>query len=251
MHFLGHFSAEFWPLVNAFDATVIHFVNSFARHSVTFDSFIELIGDTNLLKGGLCMALFTWAWFVEEPRHDEKQEFLLYAFVASTVALLVGRLISLQVPMRLRPMHNPALNFHIPFGLIEDPHSWNSMPSDHAVLFCCLATSLCFVSWRLGALAWAQTILVVFLPRVYMGYHYPSDLIAGALLGIAAAYTAKWVSLRKRVAETGFRWLAMSPASFYAFCFIWFFEVSELFGSPLMIFAFVRHTLRQYLVAKL
>ena len=49
--------------VNVFDYSIIHFVNGFAQHSRGFDTFVATIEQSNLLKGGISLALFWWAWF--------------------------------------------------------------------------------------------------------------------------------------------------------------------------------------------
>jgi hypothetical protein len=38
-----------------------------------------------------------------------------------------------------------------------------------------------------GILALSHTLLVVSLPRVYMGFHYPTDSLAGAVISVGLA----------------------------------------------------------------
>ena len=66
------------------------------------------------------------------------------------------------------------------FGM---PHAYSySFPSGHATVAFCAATMLhCFYGRR-GA--WAYVFAVwVCLTRMYVGVHYPTDLLGGALLG--------------------------------------------------------------------
>jgi undecaprenyl-diphosphatase len=88
------------------------------------------------------------------------------------------------LPGRMRPMQDPALDFLKPFGdhpagIVE----LSSFPSDHAVMFFALSTALFFAVRSLGVAAYIWTIVVICFPRIYLGYHYPSDIIAGALVG--------------------------------------------------------------------
>jgi len=234
--------------MNQFDSTIIHFCNSFAHQSWTFDTLVELVEETNLLKGGVILGLFWWVWFREDEAQAKKREIVLFAFVSSISALLLGRMLSLAFPFRERPAWNPVLHFRVPYGALSNPISWNSIPSDHAVLFFCLATSLWFVSRRLGILAFLHAIVVVCFPRIYLGYHYPTDLLAGAVVGTAMAFTCKFTKLRESVGRIAFHWLAWNKASFYAAAFLLTFEVSELFTSSLMIEGYVRHAVRGLLL---
>jgi undecaprenyl-diphosphatase len=85
----------------------------------------------------------------------------------------------------MRPMQEPTLDFLMPYG--EHPPGiieLSSFPSDHAVMFFALATALFFAGRAIGVVAYIWTTVVICLPRIYLGYHYPSDIIAGALVGI-------------------------------------------------------------------
>jgi undecaprenyl-diphosphatase len=61
-----------------------------------------------------------------------------------------------------------------------------SFPSDHAVMAAATAIGLWFVSRRLGTLA-AVAALLMAGSRVYIGAHYPGDVLAGLLLGASVA----------------------------------------------------------------
>ena len=61
-----------------------------------------------------------------------------------------------------------------------------SFPSDHATAGFAIAVSIVLRSRRIGCLALAMA-LIMSVGRVAVGVHYPSDVLAGALLGSAAA----------------------------------------------------------------
>ncbi|MCW2570175.1 MAG: phosphoesterase PA-phosphatase related protein [Frankiales bacterium] len=61
-----------------------------------------------------------------------------------------------------------------------------SFTSDHATMAGAIAIGLFLVSRRLGAVAAAAAVLMAFA-RVYVGAHYPVDVVAGLVLGGAVA----------------------------------------------------------------
>ena len=61
-----------------------------------------------------------------------------------------------------------------------------SFPSDHATMAGAVAAGLLLVSWRLGLAAVVAALLMAFT-RVYVGAHYPVDVVAGLAVGAVVA----------------------------------------------------------------
>ena len=76
----------------------------------------------------------------------------------------------------------------------------NSYPSGHTSIVFTTATSLTLISkkWYIAvpAFAWATG---VGYSRIYLGQHYPSDVIMGTLVGAGSAFASHW--LRKKIFE--------------------------------------------------
>src|SRR5260221_13270909 len=85
------------------------------------------------------------------------------------------------------------------------------------------------VSRRLGIIAVLYALVVIDLPRVYTGIHYPTDIIAGRVLGFAIASGARVPRLRSAIANPALRWKGSYPMFFYFCFFLWAIEVGEFF----------------------
>lgn len=176
------------------------------------------------------MSIFWWIWFDRKRRSDEDKKILIVGIALSFVSLLIARGLALLLPFRQRPLRNPALNFQIPFTL--NPNvliGWSSLPSDHATLYFCLAIVLFFISRKLGLAALLYTCIVVCFPRLYLGIHYPTDILAGAVLGIAIGSTVGIRKIRQTVADPFIHWMETSPQSFYPVLFFCTFCVAQQF----------------------
>src|SRR6185312_14118276 len=113
---------------------------------------------------------------------------LLVGTVAASFAGIVSRVMQLELPTHLRPLHQSQLGFVLPFGVEPDTlNNFNSFPSDHGAVY----FALCCVIWQvrprlgLAAFVWAA---VIDLARVYEGYHFPSDVAGSIGLGVLVLY---------------------------------------------------------------
>jgi membrane-associated phospholipid phosphatase len=140
-----------------------------------------------------------------------------YGSVLFAVLLLAGVVISRRAPSRVLAAAGwaclatlIALGLNQPFGHLfhearpyaTHPHILRladfttdfSFPSDHAVMGGAVAAGLLLVNRRLGLLPCLAAALMAFT-RVYIGAHYPWDVLGGLAVGASVAILG-WLLLR-------------------------------------------------------
>lgn len=113
-------------------------------------------------------------------RRESRARLLAFG-VAAIGAYIVARLIAIAVDA-----DRPFVTFLPVRGLpgsFEGLRTFGSFPSDHAALLAALP--IAFIRWdrRLG-LAWIAAAILLIVVRIGVGFHYPSDMLAGAALGL-------------------------------------------------------------------
>lgn len=212
-----------------FDDAVLIWLHQFVYRWPLFDKGVAWLSEATLFKFGLMMLAICWLWFDVGPRRATRRRLLLDAVIAGFVALIVGRALALILPFHERPFARAdlGLSYPVDVGL----STWSSLPSDHAVMAFALAASLFRASPVVGVLAVIEAVLFICLPRLYLGLHHPSDLIAGALVGICIAYAIGWIDRRGTLTGPLFRLEVVKPALFYTVGFFTLFEIAEMFQS--------------------
>jgi membrane-associated phospholipid phosphatase len=128
----------------------------------------------------LSAALIVAGWWVARRRDSLTMATALLVPVAALAAFAVQQLVVLVVD-EARPyaVHPDAL---VLIARTTDP----SFPSDHACVTGAVAAALFLVDRRLG---WTATVvaLVMAATRVYVGAHWPLDVVAGLALGALVA----------------------------------------------------------------
>ena len=122
----------------------------------------------------------------------------IFAVLIAVLAIVLAETLNYWLKVliaRPRPCH--ALEG---VRLLVDCSASFSLPSSHAVTSFAYAVPLSLLTrpflpalWRLFPLVLA---VMVALSRPYLGVHYPSDILAGALLGSGVAGMLCWVYLR-------------------------------------------------------
>ncbi len=105
--------------------------------------------------------------------------------IALVLSLIIGNFILKPLVGRIRPFEaNGFTNL-----LIPSPKDF-SFPSGHALSSFAAASVLLMENKRLGIPAMILASLIAF-SRLYLYVHYPSDVLAGILLGILCGFLSK------------------------------------------------------------
>ncbi|MFO7904136.1 MAG: phosphatase PAP2 family protein [Pirellulaceae bacterium] len=172
--------------LNHLDHYFFALINGFAGQSSALDRITLFVRDSYILKGVPVMMAWWGLWFVRGARRHRARTYLITGLFAAIASISVGRLLALTLPFRDRPIHHPELEAILPSGMGSQVLvGWSSFPSDHAVLFFALATAIFVVNRALGLILFLHAAIVISLPRVYSGLHFPSDVLFGALLGVS------------------------------------------------------------------
>jgi len=215
--------------LNPLDLELVQFLNAFAQRSSALDKAVDLVANGVIVKGTL-VALGVWIPWQEAGERGPARR---AAVVATLWACLAGIAVSLLLqkfgPHRILPVQEPSLGFVLPAGQVL-PRDWpSSFPSDHGIMFGALAAGAFAISRRLGLVLSAYTLLLVFLPRVYLGYHYPTDLLAGAAIGAGLVALAQRPAVREALARAPLRWHARHPATVNALLFLLTIQIATVF----------------------
>ncbi len=226
-------------MFTSLDHTIIHSLNAGAGAVPWLDRLIVMLTNSDLVKGGAIIALFWAIWFGAKAV-PERHRILLCSLLASLGALFVARVCAAVLPHRLRPVLDPAQHFRPPVGLPDQSNwtTWSSFPSDHSALFVAIIAGIWIVNRRVGIFATLYACLMIFLPRMYIGIHFPTDLLAGAALGVGATLLA--IALDRGISWTRpiLRAVEKFPSTTYALLFLLTFQIATLFWDVRIIMSY-------------
>ena len=162
------------------DFTIDHALNHGIREHPLLVAIIAGFANWGVLAFGVAAVAL---WLLDTPRQPGTwRRACVAGLSAAAVGLLASQVIS-HIWDRPRPYQDH------PLGVIPliTPSLDPSFPSDHAAAAFAIAFGILFVARRTGWLfvAWAALIGI---SRVLAGMHYPTDILAGAVVGLASGY---------------------------------------------------------------
>ncbi|ACI54467.1 phosphatase PAP2 family protein [Rhizobium leguminosarum] len=162
------------------DAFLTHAINSLAGNNAAIDFLMIWVSAIGVPLMVLAVAGQWW----RQGDRDHTRHVLVATGLSFLLGLAVNQLILLLVH-RIRP-YDAGVSY-----LLIAPSADPSFPSDHATAtFAIAAAFLMHGMRRLGIWFFAAALLVT-VSRVYIGTHYVSDVLGGALTGIIAAIAVR------------------------------------------------------------
>lgn len=140
--------------------------------------------------------------------HKNRRHALLVVAMLAVAVLVADQVSSgliKHLVERLRPTHDPSLEnaVHVINGYRGGLYGF---VSSHAANFFAIATLVSFIMrHRLVAIALYGWALVQCYSRMYLGVHYPGDILGGIVVGLLAGWLVwclmRWIQHRFRIPE--------------------------------------------------
>lgn len=148
-------------------------VNNLAGKNHPLDLFMIGIAKYGVLLYGL---LLLYLWFRPNGAKNGNKKLVLKAVLSALIALGINQVIGFFY-FRPRPFAHHTVNM-----LIDKSHD-PSFPSDHSTGSSSLTFSIIKNEPIIGSFMSILTLLLM-VSRIYVGAHYPLDVLGGAITGI-------------------------------------------------------------------
>ncbi len=165
------------------DYQLFKLLNQLAGQNPIFDQLVLLFSKYGPILFGL---ILVWLWFSNAQNQHENRKIVLCAVSIAILTLGIDKLIEM-VYFRPRPFVN-----HSVILLLEKSNLDPSFPSNHAAGAFALAFALFWKRRKIGAVLILMACFMAF-SRIFIGVHYPLDVLAGACIGLGVTYIVMWL----------------------------------------------------------
>ncbi|EZP57163.1 phosphatase PAP2 family protein [Sphingomonas sp. RIT328] len=169
---------------NGFDMAAVRFFAGLNGHRGLDDVFVYGLHYNTVQT--LPIAMIAFAMWLTAPRDGRRSDIIMTGFIAAIVVVALAMASKLFLPARPRPA---ALGLY-PFTRQDFPFDWSSLPSDTLAILSSFTAAMWTAERRWGIVGIAMCVLVA-IAKMFAGYHYPTDILIGAGLGVAT-FTGLW-----------------------------------------------------------
>lgn len=187
---------------------------------------IATLSSISALNGLVFAAPLLLAWIRSKEFDRVAAQKLL---ITTLVATLLGACCSLmaQQVWRWPPPSGAPETAQLFAEVFRGNPNQNSFPSDSTMLYSAVAFGVLMWNRLAGAFLFAWLFLFIAPIRILVGGHYPSDILAGLVIG-GASFLLSYLALNK---NSFVRRLSVSSSpALSVFLLIWLFEVGVEFG---------------------
>ncbi|MEU9214119.1 phosphatase PAP2 family protein [Streptomyces sp. NPDC048415] len=165
------------------DVDLLYDINGLAKDAPRwFDRGMEFMGEYGLLLAMVLLVL--WCWWTVRRRGGDGAAVSVAALVWTPLA--AGIAVLVNVPIRGFVERPRPFADHQGLDVLVSGKSDFSFVSDHATLTMAMGVGLFVANRKFGLVGIGLALLEGFC-RVYMGVHYPTDVVGGFALGTAVA----------------------------------------------------------------
>lgn len=165
-----------------YDNLILMLINGFAGHWPLLDKLMVSVSKFGPLVFGIYL-ISMWFSGDDTMEREENQKRALYAVCSALLALGINQVIG-AIWFRERPYLTRPVKVLMPIT----PDS--SFPSDHAAGSFSLAGSIAF-GRKIPGILLAIFAVVVTVSRIYVGAHYPTDVVGGMLIGLLSSWVVE------------------------------------------------------------
>jgi undecaprenyl-diphosphatase len=229
-----------------FNIGILIFFNQMVGKYPLFDKVMLTLANHHLFKMFPLILILWGFWFAtnSKTQQDNVRYDILKGLFGSLLAMVVARIFARALPYAERPFRNPDLHLNLIPGL--DPSFLDKMstfPSDNSTLAFALATTIYLVHKRWGIAAFFYSFSFIALPRVYLAFHYPSDILFGAMIGFLSVWIAVRTKFFYRVTSYLFSLEHTRPAVFYMGFFGLCSQMAQMFDDVRTLLDMLAHFL--------
>jgi undecaprenyl-diphosphatase len=215
-------------VLHQLDVAILLFFNRAVGISPTFDRGLGIVSEWSFVRAGALVAIVWWAWIAGRDSLTRRR--ILAGLAGVTLATALSKIIQMTIFVHYRPFHQAhELGLTLPRGILINWGHSSSFPSDTATMYCALAMVIYGISRKAGVLAFVWVALVIALPRIYLTFHFPSDVVAGAALGIGTVWALQRFSLGWAVWRKALWFEMRAPQFFYPAMFCYLYQVVDAF----------------------
>ena len=192
------------------------------------------------------MILLWYEWFLPANKLFKSQRETRLQIISTIcgcfASMFTVRILTKILPFRSRPILEAGNHLLAAYGLrVNLVDNTSSFPSDHASLFFALVTGIFLISKRLGLVSLVYVLLVIVFPRLYLGWHYPSDILGGAFIGMCFILAANMKVFKTTISEKIYNFSEAYPQIFYPIFFLLTYQIATLFEGIRTIGEFIVH----------